>query len=401
MDVVSFARLLAQTLGNDRWFTEDVISETFKGSGPSGGTVKRAAPKAVKIPLIKSEEKVLSSLMGIHNLLQGSLQEKLKASEKQSQFIEEQQMERKKQNDEFLQAIKAMKAENKEKPKAATAEKVTPAPEAPTDVLGSLSELKDMSSTLFKIGRFFLYNPIGIALLAGTSLLGLLALDKNPEATTKGMLAAGDVGEANRQMMEVVENTTGAERRKQNLLSQRPSEFKASFYEPWNDKEYQDKYLEKIGFDPKTGLTEAEKNEGFTGVDDNGVPYKKPKAVAPTGGGRMTMENDPRLVNPDEPAPTVSPAASAPSAVPSTTNVDASTTSLAPVTDNSITQKFNNVNSENVELKLPQVPSERGAIITNNQMNQQRGESTRQALPFVRNPEETFQRMIMNSTRVV
>jgi hypothetical protein len=64
-------------------------------------------------------------------------------------------------------------------------------------------------------------------------------------------------------------------------------------------------------------------------------------------------------------------------------------------------QKFNAVNSENLEMKLPQQPSDRGTTVTNIQKTQQRGGSSNLPIPGVRNDEPTFQRMILNSTRVV
>ena len=62
MDVVTFARLLATSLGNDRWFTEDVIKSAFKQSGPAG-TVKKDTSKATKIPYLESDNKVMDSLL--------------------------------------------------------------------------------------------------------------------------------------------------------------------------------------------------------------------------------------------------------------------------------------------------------------------------------------------------
>ena len=104
MDVVAFARLLATSLGNDRWFTEDVIKSTFKQSGPAG-TVKKDAPKATKIPNLESDSKVMDSLLSIHDLLKKNYDDKLKSDEKKNQFRVEQSVERKKQNDDFIKAL--------------------------------------------------------------------------------------------------------------------------------------------------------------------------------------------------------------------------------------------------------------------------------------------------------
>lgn len=51
-----------------------------------------------------------------------------------------------------------------------------------------ITALKKFSSILFGVFRFFLFNPIGVGLLLGATLLSLLAMDENPEATTQVIL---------------------------------------------------------------------------------------------------------------------------------------------------------------------------------------------------------------------
>jgi len=411
MDVASFARLLAQTLGNDRWFTDEVIEKTFKQSGAPGNKLGKDTSKATKIPLIKSEDRVMTSLMAIHNLLKTSYEDKLKSLEEHNQFKEEYDIEKKKQNDEFLEAIKGLNgAAAGNAPTATKVKEENDNPSLLGDMLGVLSDLKSVAGILFKVGRFFMFNPIGIALLAGATLLSLLAIDKNPEATTKGMLAAGDVGEANKQMMDVVENTGGAEKRKLKILSERPSSKKSMLF--WKDSDLGKKYLEEVGFDEKTGLTTAEKELGYRGVDNDGnlitTPPKSEGTPAPADSTTNTPTVPPTASESTSSTPTVPPAASESTSGTTTNNTEASTTispnmstNISSAGDNSLTQKFNAVNSENLEMKLPQEPSQRGTTVTNIQKNQQRGESSSLPIPGVRNNEPTFQRMILNSTRVV
>jgi hypothetical protein len=71
------------------------------------------------------------------------------------------------------------------------------------------------------------------------------------------------------------------------------------------------------------------------------------------------------------------------------------------VTSPNVSQKLDVVNNENLEMKLPVTPSDKGMMITNNEKTQRQKGSSRVPLPSVRNAEETFQRMILNSTRVV
>jgi hypothetical protein len=151
MDVASFARLLAQTLGNDRWFTDDVIEKTFKQSGAPGNKLGKDTSKATKIPIIKSEDRVMTSLMAIHNLLKNSYEDKLKSLEEHNQFKEEHDLEKKKQNDEFLEAIKDLKGKGKKVGEKPTAEKEeNDNPSLLGDLLGTLKDMKDLYDVVKK-----------------------------------------------------------------------------------------------------------------------------------------------------------------------------------------------------------------------------------------------------------
>ena len=151
--------------------------------------------------------------------------------------------------------------------------------------LKSLKNLAGVASTLFNVAKFFLTSPIGLGLLAGASLLALLALDKDPEKTTKGMLAAGSEAETFSQTSSVIDETSNIERRRQNLLSERPSSEK-SYFNPKEDIDLGKKYLQKIGFDEKTGLTKEDTASGFIGIDDSGklIPGKTTEGprISPT-----------------------------------------------------------------------------------------------------------------------
>jgi hypothetical protein len=397
MDVVTFARLLASSLGNDRWLSEDVIKETFNKSGPAG-TVKKDSPKATKIPNLESDNKVMDSLLGIYNLLKTNYEDRLKSDEKKNQFRVEQSLERKKQNEDFIKALGGAGVTNINN----TATKVTTDNGGSFfDDLGTLGPLGQFAKTLISVARFFT-GPVGLAILAATSLAALLGMDKNAEGTAKGVLAAGDAGEANRQMMDVVENEGGVVKRRQNLLASRPSAKKRSNIWPFLDSvEIQNKYLQEIGFDEKTGLIEAEKNSGYTGVDDDGNPIMaKPKA-SPAATPSSEVTASPSATGSSTSSPSTAPSAPAESLSPGESVVSTPSDMSAQISSPNVSQKLNVVNNENLDMKLPQAPSDRGMMITNNEKTQTQKGSTKVALPSVRNAEETFQRMILNSTRVV
>jgi hypothetical protein len=399
MDVVAFARLLASSLGNDRWLSEDVVKETFNKSGPAG-TIKKDSSKATKIPNLESDSKVMDSLLSIYNLLKTNYEDRLKSDEKKNQFRVEQSLERKKQNEDFIKALGGAGVTNINN----TATKVTSTGGGSfLDDLGDLGALGQFAKTLISVARFFT-GPVGLAILAATSLAALLGMDKNAEGTTKGILAAGDAGEANRQMMDVVENEGGVVKRRQNFLANRPSAKKRSNIWPFLDSvEIQNNYLKEIGFDEKTGLTEAEKIAGYTGVDDDGNPIMaKPKASPATTPSSEVMASPvDNLSTSSSPVSGAKPSDISESLSPNESIVPAPAAMTSQISSPNVAQKLNSVNSENLDMKLPQAPSDKGMIITNNQKTEGQKGSTKVALPSVRNAEETFQRMILNSTRVV
>ena len=139
----------------------------------------------------------------------------------------------------------------------------------PSKIISSfkaLMNLKNAISILPKIARFFLMNPIGIGLLAGATLITLLAKDKNPEETTKGILNAGTPDTAMAEAIMQTAEAPDAEKqaKKQNLLANRPRDKKSLIF--YKDSELQKDYLKEIGWDEKTGTT-AEERSRATRVD--------------------------------------------------------------------------------------------------------------------------------------
>jgi hypothetical protein len=405
MDVVAFARLLATSLGNDRWFTEDVIKSTFKQSGPAG-TVKKDSPKATKIPNLESDSKVMESLLGIHDLLKKNYDDKLKSDEKKNQFKVEQSIERKKQNDDFIKALQGAGGTSTVVNNTATRIKDDSGG-------GLLGELLESGKILLDIAKFFLATPLGLGLLLGLSTMYMLWKDKNPEATTKGILNAGDISSGGTSIQEARADEVNSRKAVVLREAHKKGIIKSSWWEFDKQGKEEKEYLKSIGFDDKTGLTQKDRDNGFNAVDEDGNPYRSEsrakemaKAESPTvaaspaaettstsaatssGGGNSSSGGG----QSSAPAASLSPGES----------VVASPVSAAePMATPSASQKLDVVNNENLEMKLPQEPSDRGMLITNNEKTQSKKGSTKVALPSVRNAEETFQRMILNSTRVV
>ena len=400
MDVVAFARLLATSLGNDRWFTEDVIKNTFNQSGPAG-TVKKDSPKATKIPNLESDSKVMDSLLSIHDLLKKNYDDKLKSDEKKNQFRVEQSIERKKQNDDFIKALGGIGG-GTTVVNNTTATKVND--EGGDSLLG---DLLGMGKTLLNIAKFFT-GPIGLALLAGTLTMAMLFRDEHPEETNKGIQNAGQTDGGLGSAIQEVRSDEVASRKAVVLReAHKKGIIKASWYEFDKQGKEEKEYLTSIGFDDKTGLTQKDRDNGFNAVDEDGNPYRsetraKEMAKATSTDVTATPTSEPAASAPA--SPSSSPAASVPaeSSLSKGESVVSTPAAMpAQMSSPNVAQKLDVVNNENLDIKLPQAPSDRGMIVTNNEKTQGQKGSTKSALPFVRNDEETFQRMILNSTRVV
>jgi len=402
MDVVAFGRLLASSLGNDRWFTEDVIKSTFNQSGPAG-TVKKDSAKATKIPNLESDSKVIESLLSIQSLLKKNYDDKLKSDEKKNQFRVEQNVERKKQNDDFIKALQGAGG-------TSTVINNTTATKVKDDSEnGLLGELLESGRMLIDIAKFFLATPLGLGLLLGLSTMYMLYKDKDAEGTTKGILNAGDISSGGTSIQEARSDEVNSRKAVVLREAHKKGIIKASWYEFDKQGKEEKEYLTSIGFDDKTGLTQKDRDNGFNAVDEDGNPYRSEtrakemaKAVSPDVAAAPTAE--PAVSAPAPASPSGSPAASVPAEASLSKGesvVSAPATMPAQVSSPNVTQKLDVVNNENLEMKLPQAPSDRGMMVTNNEKTQGQKGSTKTALPFVRNNEETFQRMILNSTRVV
>ena len=380
MDVVAFARLLATSLGNDRWFTEDIIENTFNQSGPAG-TVKKDAPKATKIPNLESDSKVMESLLSIQNLLKKNYDDKLRSDEKKNQFRVEQSVERKKQNDDFIKAL-GNAGGTSNIVNNTTATKVND-DSVDDDVLG-LFGLKSLGQTALKaLGMLgaFAVGPVGLALLtaAAAGSLGYFLYkvftdesgyeDPNSDLS-KGLKQAESVGGL-AGVKDEMEKRKSLPEYEKTMAEIKDYEKNYNEGEKLND-------LQLDGFTKRGG-------DSLEAVKDYKKQRDKPLTKTPTA----TPEIPETQVNSEPVASAAADAAVEPATMP------------AQISSPNVSQKLDVVNDENLEMKLPQAPSDKGMMITNNEKTQSKKGSTKVALPSVRNAEETFQRMILNSTRVV
>jgi hypothetical protein len=238
--------------------------------------------------------------------------------------------------------------------------------------------------------RLLFMNPIFLGLATLAAIAAYLIKYSTPEGnqeTAEGLAKAADVSTESAAIMATQEPTDEnlVQKRKVRLLAERPSNKKSLAF--WRDSELQKKYLEEIGFDEKTGLTAKEKEMGFTGLDEDANPIKKPTTISNTTS--VPDESDAetaRLARQN--------AAAAPK--------PATETKAEPVSTPS--NQLNTVMAANVEANLPaKTDNETQSIVNNlvqNSNNQQQKIAKLDEIS-VHNDEPTFMRMIMGSTRLV
>lgn len=388
-----------------------VVSEKKKTNktDEEKSTVKSVSETASKVmPLEKSDE-MYEMLSKIYGFLKKSNENKIKLSEKENNFKEENEFERAKRHQQLIDAIKKIEM-------GGTATKVEEENnmsffDIVGGILGAFGGGKTALSLLTSIGRFFLFNPFGAALLLGTATVGMLFNDKNPEQTNKMLEGALNPAAEVQAVNEAITNTDAVQKRKDNLLADRPRSKKSyNVFNPTKDIELQQKYLEEIGFDENTGLTKAERDAGFTGLDEKGRPTKETATRIET-----TPAEQPATTIPTNQSPTGAPAGTPPVSNEVSPEIKTSTIppekSLSPgeslVVSESLpseAEKLNTVIKENLSAKLEESLSPGETVVVNN-TSSSTGSVSRSAgkssLPSVRNLESTYQKMIYDSTRLV
>jgi hypothetical protein len=256
---------------------------------------------------------------------------------------------------------------------------------------------------LISIGRFFMATPLGLGLLLGLSAMYMLGKDQNPEETNKGIQNAGKAdGGMAETIMEQSRDYESLSEEEKKLEGTRREQLKSALSNaPFLTKYYKKdvgKYLKGKGY------SDEQIYELTTPVQDRKqttIPAPEPEKSTSSSPVGTPTTAEPVTSTPA--SPSGSPAASVPaeSSLSKGESVVSPSAMSAQISSPNVTQKLDIVNNENLDMKLPQTPSDRGMMITNNEKTQSKKGSTKVALPSVRNAEETFQRMILNSTRVV
>jgi hypothetical protein len=351
--------------------TGDLVKRTDVEEGDDTATpVKEEQSTATKIKPVKGDDGLVDMLMKIYTFMNKNYEDDKLHREEENNLKEGNKLAEKKRHEKLIKAIEDLKKNLGVSDDTASKDN-TNAGGGIIDVITSIFGGALAMETLLAIAGAVV-SPLGLLILGATSIAALLAMDKNPEETNKMIQnAGGDVSVAGKAVMEAASDLVQG--RKNRLLSERPKDKKS--LNPFKDADLQKKYLEEIGFDPKTGLTAAEKSAGFTDIDEDFNPIK-PKADTTTASPSSPAASAPS-------APTAAPAAAAPSS-----------------------NKLNTVTAENNTAKVDNITKAPSISTINNVTATQGGKTEKPIVPTtkvppVRNQEPTFQSMIVYSTRVV
>jgi hypothetical protein len=335
----------------------------------------------------------------IYDFMKKNREEDTAARQKQNNFAEEKLMESERTADrrhkDLLKAIEQLK---KDLVPVQTAEKVE---EQGSSILGDLADMKRVYDILKTAGGWLMTvmsGPLGLASSISALILTPFALsslekekiDKDPYAkeydnnayalSVRSKLEGGNLTEGQ-----------AAAQLQQKALKQVPRRTVEDFVKSdLTDKEL----VQELGADReglKKWLAENPKREAMYQVPMAGMQTQQsntPPTPAATPAGETGG------------APTATPAASETGGAPAPTSTPPAPMATPEAVPN-MGQQLSSVMGQNTDMKLADFAKPLESVVNNLNSLNKSTTTGKSSLPAVRNLEDTFQRMIMNSTRVV
>jgi hypothetical protein len=374
--------LLGKILGRSKKDIKFFAGKTRKGRG--GSTLDN---------LMGEDNEISSILLNIEDLLKKSLEDDQFQKDKENNFAEERESERLRRHKELMEAITGKKYSGK-----ASATKTSEDKKEEEDTIIAAFGLKDVAKSALKgLGTLATWavGPIGGVILGAASagaigyfLVKALTSESGYEdinsALSKGLRQAESVGglagakdeedrirklpEYERTMAEI-ENyeKTYNEGEKLNDVQLEPFIKKG----PEAAKAVQD-YKAKRDGRTSTPVNQATQTPTSTETGESSTPSASPMAGGYGGTGATGSSSTPA-------------------------GGEASAAMESP----NMGSQLQNVQSENLDMKLPEGAEDPAIQVNNSVKTSSPSTERKDFLPPVRNLEETFQRMILYSTRVV
>jgi hypothetical protein len=368
---------------------------------------KEVGGSATKIGQLESDSNVLDILSKIYTLLKTTDENDTLRREKENSFKEEEQSEKERRHKALIEAITGKKQTTTAAPTATKADDgsgllstilgivtgmIGGAIKGVMSIISGITSfismitsafssggLASIGKILFTLGRFLFFNPVGIAILAGAGLG--LAIWKMLKSEPSEEAKAEAEGIANAEKVGGLPGVKNEMDRRKKL-----PEYDRTMAEI---QDYQFNYNESVP---------------LNNVQLKGFAERGPGALEAVEDYKMERDRVQKAIA--ERNQTATP-------VPATTQSSDSTEKpMAPSQESkpqaiepmaSTTNKLNTVTSENLELNLPSTPESvvNSQIINNTNVNSTKGQKPKGPIPSVRNMEDSFQRMVFNSLRVV
>ena len=356
----------------------------------SGSKLKDVSGTATKIGSLESENQTLDMLMKIYEFMQKTQEDKVAQRDAENNFAEENKLEKDRRHKELIAAITGKPFTGK-----VSATKAPADDKKEEDTIISTFGLKGAGKMALKgLGSLaaFAMSPVGVAMLAAAAIGGFgyfiyKALKEEPsyeaEQEARGIRQAESVG-----------GLAGV-KDEEDRIKKLP-EYERTMAELINyEKNYNEG--EKLGDMQLAGFAKRG-SESARAVED----YKA-KRDGRTATPVTQTPQTPTPATGETPTSSAAPMAGGSGGMNSSTASAASAggdTSVAMESPNMGLQ-LQSAQSQNLDMQIP-VSGEDPSIAISNSVKVNAGSTeTKEPLPAVRNLEETFQRMIMYSTKIV
>ncbi len=368
---------------------------------------KEVGGTATRIGALDSDNNVMDILSKIYTLLKTTNDNDTQRREKENNFKEEQELEKEKRHKALIQAITGKKQTGgTATPTATKADDgsglistilgivtgmIGDAIKGVMSIISGIGDFVSLLKTAFSggiaanlvknilgFGRFLIFNPIGAAILLGVTGAWAIwkilksAPSEEAKAEAEGIAQAEKVGGlvGVKNEMDYIDKLPVYDK---TIAKIKDYQFNFNEGEPLNDKQLE-------GFLSNKNPMAQKAVENYKTERD-----RVKKAIS-------EMNQTATLVPTPIPNETATPA---------TNNQNAGPQLMSQSSDS--TNKLNSVTSENLELNLPSTPESvtNSQIINNTNVNSVKSQKPKGPIPSVRNMEDSFQRMLSNSLRVV
>lgn len=358
------------------------------------GKTRKGRDSASKLGALDDDTDITSILYDIEKLLSESLEYDKMQSDKENNFAEEKESERLRRHKELIEAITGKKYSGK-----ASATTMKKDEEEESSGLLSMFGLKDVGKMALRgLGTLakFALGPIGAPLLAAAAIGGFgyfiyKALKEEPsyeaEQAAKGIRQAESVGglagvkdeedrirklpEYERTMAEIT-NYEKTYNEGEKLNDAQLEQFIKKG--PEAAKAVQDYKAKRDGV-TATPVPSSPQTPASTETNEASTESASPMAGGGIGAGGMTSDS-------------------------SSTGAEGGGSAAAMQSPNMGSQ-LQNVQAENLDMSIPTSSEDPSVVFNQSTKTPESSTKTKSPLPAVRNQEETFQRMILYSTRVV